>query len=136
MSVSSDQIRTLVDWLGEKGARAGLEQSHLSNDQLREALIQAGGKPAAKRTRKDLASEVVSRVNQKIDKPVDELLSMDSDTLLAYFEDRRPSKEELLRLLSGLDFHPGSKAQEQLYRYAATQLAETGMFGRVAHNRY
>ena len=136
MPLTTDALRQLTDWLGEKGAKAGLEQSLLSNDDLREILAGVGGGSKTKRTRKEMASEIISRVNQKIDKPVEELMDMDSDSLLRYFEDRRPSKEELLRLLSGLDFHPGSKAQEQLYRYAATQLSETGLFSRVAQSRY
>ena len=60
------------------------------------------------------------------------LYGFSNDELLDYFEQVRPNRGELLKLLGDLDFHPGSEAQKSLYKYAARQIAETGMFQRVA----
>jgi hypothetical protein len=70
--------------------------------------------------------------DQKIDKTLEEMLAMSSEALLDYFDRTRPSRTEMLRLLEKLDFHPGSEAQKGLYKYAARQISETGMFQRVA----
>lgn len=86
----------------------------------------------AKSSRKDVVSAIISKVNQRIDKSTQELLTMSSSDLLDYFDTVRPSKAELLNLLGSLDYHPGSEAQKSLYKYAARQIAETGMFQRVA----
>ena len=72
--------------------------------------------------------------DQRIDKTPDEMLLMSADDLMEYFETKRPSRTELLRLLEKLDFHPRSEAQKSLYKYAARQISETGLFQRVARS--
>lgn len=134
MPLSRDQIRTLIEWLGEDGARAGLDRSHFTVKELRSLAAELNANVPAKAARKDIVSAIVSKVDQRIDKPVQELLSMSSSDLLEYFERVRPNKAELLTILGDLDFHPGSEAQKSLYKYAARQISETGMFQRVATN--
>lgn len=124
----------LIDLLGEEGARAGLDRSHITVKELRETGISLDVAVAAKAARKDIVASIVAKVNQRIDRTKDELLRMSSSELLEYFEAVRPSKAELLSLLLDLDFHPGSEAQKSLYKYAARQISETGMFERVASN--
>ena len=82
--------------------------------------------------RAEVVDQLMFLADQKIDKTLDEMLAMSSDALLVYFDRARPSRTELLRVLEKLDFHPGSEAQKSLYKYAARQIAETGMFQRVA----
>lgn len=134
MPLSRHEIRTLIDWLGEEGARAGLDRSHLTVKDLRDIATALDVSIPQKTPRKDIAAAIIAKVNQRIDKSKDELLTMSSASLLEYFESVRPSKIELLALLLDLDFHPGSEAQKSLYKYAARQISETGMFERVASN--
>jgi hypothetical protein len=82
--------------------------------------------------RAEVIDQLMFFADQKIDKTIDDMLAMSSDELLAYFDRTRPSRTEMLRLLEKLDFHPGSEAQKSLYKYAARQISETGMFQRVA----
>ncbi len=91
-----------------------------------------GMKIPARTKRSDVVEQLMFFADQKIDKTLDEMLAMSSDELLSYFDRTRPSRTELLRLLEKLDFHPGSEAQKSLYKYAARQISETGMFKRVA----
>lgn len=135
MPMTVENIKLLVDWLGDDGAQAGLDKSFLTVAELRALLKEMGKDLPTKTRRKDLISEIIYGATKRIDAPIDELMSMNADALLSYFEEKRPSRAELLKLLGELDFHPGSEAQKSLYKYAARQIAETGMFQRVAHNR-
>ncbi|GCD60677.1 hypothetical protein [Acetobacter pasteurianus] len=132
MPLSRDQIRQLIGMLGETGARIGLENSFYTAKDLRNIANSMGLNLPAKATKKIIISEIILKVSQRIDKPIEELLRMSSSELLSYFEKVKPKKEELLKILSELDFHPGSEYQKSLYKYAARQISETGMFQRVA----
>lgn len=130
-----ENIKLLVEWLGEDGAQMGLDKSFLTVAELRKILGEMGRELPAKAKRKDVISEIIFGATKRIDAPIEQLMSMNADMLLSYFEEKRPSRTELLKLLGELDFHPGSEAQKSLYKYAARQIAETGMFQRVAHSR-
>lgn len=134
MPLGRGELRQIIEWLGEDGAKSGLDRSRYSVKELREMATGLGLELPSKMNRKDVASAIINKVDQRIDKTVSELLSMSSDELLDYFEAVRPNKAELLAVLNDLDFHPGSEAQKGLYKYAARQIAETGMFERVASN--
>ena len=132
MSLSRDKIHMLIEWLGEDGTRSGLERSFYSVKELRTFASELNLNIPTKTPRKELISAIVSKSSQRIDKTIQELLSMSSSELLNYFDKVRPSKEELLSILGDLDFHPGGEAQKSLYKYAARQISDTGMFQRVA----
>lgn len=136
MSLTPGDLRTLIDWLGESGASAGLERGHVTLNELRELAANMQVKTPSKISRKDLIGALISKASQRIDRNLQELLLMDSNELLNYFEKVRPGKAELLSILNELDFHPGGEAQKGLYKYAARQIAETGMFQRVAANEH
>lgn len=135
MPMTMDNIKLLVEWLGEDGAQVGLDKSTLTVAELRNLLKEMGKEVPSKARRRDIISEIIFGATKRIDAPIEELLAMNADMLLSYFEEKRPSRTELLKLLGELDFHPGSEAQKSLYKYAARQIAETGMFQRVAHSR-
>jgi hypothetical protein len=132
MPLSFDEIKTLIEWLGYDGAKAGLEFSNMSAAELKDMAEAQGARIRARARRADIVEQLMLFADQKIDKTLDEMLAMSSDQLLDYFDRARPSRHELLRLLEKLDFHPGSEAQKSLYKYAARQISETGMFQRVA----
>lgn len=132
MPLAPDDVRTLVMWIGEEGARLGLEKSDMSAPELHAIALAVGAKVPAKARRKDIALEIVFAATRRIDRTIEELMELNPDDLLKYFEQNRPSKKELLAVLGEIDFHPNSEAQKSLYRYAARQIAETGMFQRVA----
>jgi hypothetical protein len=132
MPLSVEEIKTLIQWLGYDGAKAGLEFSHMSVAELRDMAEAQGVRIRAKARRTDIVEQLMLFADQRIDKTLDEMLAMSSDGLLEYFDRMHPSRHEMLRLLEKLDFHPGSEAQKSLYKYAARQISETGMFQRVA----
>lgn len=134
MSLTAEDIKTLIQWLGSEGARAGLEYSNYSVTDFRNMAENQGVRIPARTKRTDVVDQLMFFADQKIDKTLDEMLAMTSDDLLSYFERTRPSRTELLRFLEKLDFHPGGEAQKSLYKYAARQISETGMFKRVARS--
>lgn len=69
-----------------------------------------------------------------MDKKLEDLLSMNESDLLSYFKKTKPSYAELTAVLGELEFRPDSEAKKNLYRYAARQISQTGMFQRVAKN--
>ena len=111
---------------------AALEHGNLTNTELLMLAEEVGCHLPSKTRRKEIVSEIVHTSTARVDRPLDSLLAMRWDELLEYFERVRPSRIELMRILADLDFHPGSEAQKSLYKYAARQIAETGMFQRVA----
>lgn len=131
MPLTFDNIRTIVDLLGTEGAAAGIERGIAVAD-LKELIEKTGAKMPPRATKRELVNELIFGATKKIDKELEELLRMSSDAILSYFESVRPSRKELLLILEKLDFHPGSEAQKSLYKYAARQISETGMFQRVA----
>lgn len=135
MPLTRDQIRALIEWLGEGGAKAGLEKSQYTVKELRALADELKADVSAKANRRDIVAAIVFKVDLRIDKSVQEMLAMSSSDLLDYFESVRPNKAELLSILGDLDFHPGSEAQKSLYKYAARQISETGMFQRVSSGR-
>jgi hypothetical protein len=121
-----------LEWLGPQGTEAGLERSNIAASELRKLLEAQGRSIPAKISRKEIIKELLYADTKRLDKTLDEMLAMNKDDLLAYFKSKRPSQRELLAVLEELDFHPDSEAKKSLYKYAARQIGETGVFQRVA----
>jgi hypothetical protein len=125
-------VKQLLEWLGPSGLEKGLEYSNLTVAELREIAENLGAKVPARSNRSHLAHLIATASSKVIDKSTDELLSMCYDDLFRYFEDVKPSRQEVMKILTELDFDPGSEAKKSLYKYAARQISETGLFKRVA----
>jgi hypothetical protein len=132
MPLTLENVKTLVEWLGVDGVAAGLERGSVTVAELHSLLTAQGISMPSKIRKSELIAELLSGYQRKIDKSVDELLRMDTQSLVAYFEEVRPSRKELLAILGELNFQPGAEDQKSLYKYAARQIGETGMFQRVA----
>jgi hypothetical protein len=132
MPLTLDNVKALVDWLGPEGAEAGIEYGEVTVAELRLLLEEQGAKVPLKSKRRDLITELLHGASKRLHKSLDEMLAMSTDELMQYFETVRPSRKEVMLVLAELDFHPGSEAQRSLYKYAARQIGETGMFQRVA----
>lgn len=132
MPLRPEDIGTLVQWLGADGALAGLENSTLSNAELRLLLGPSKQIFPSKVSREQLIIELIFGNAKRIDKPLDELLSLNEEKLLEYLKKAKPSYSELTAVLAELNFKPDSEAKKNLYRYAARQISQTGMFQRVA----
>src|SRR2546425_6310412 len=92
-------IRALVRCLGTQGAKAGLMESKLwTIETLKSAAIPLGVKFSDKATRKEMIEEVVRVANKRIQKPLEELYTMDFEQLTAYLDSVGAEPEELLEL--------------------------------------
>jgi hypothetical protein len=125
-------IARLVEWLGPEGARSGLRDSDIT---LRELVELARARQlllSPKPTREELANELAYCGVHKIDKPLDEMMSMSHAALQEYFEKKKPTTTEIMGLLDRLGIKPGSEDRKHLIRFAAREITELGMFQRVA----
>jgi len=123
----------LVEWLGPEGARSGLRDSDVPLKELIE-LAKARRLPLSpKPTRDEVANEIAYNNTNKIDKPIDELMHMSPSDLSEYLEKKKPTISEIISILTRLGIKPGSEDRKHLLRFAAREIAEIGMFQRIAH---
>lgn len=126
-------IKTLVEWLGPEGARAGLLESKLPVKDLVD-IARAHDLPVSpKPTREELANELAFMGISKIDRNLKTLMTMNQDDLLAYLKKVRPTLREISGLLTELGIRPGSFDRQHLFRFVAREISDTGLYERVAH---
>jgi hypothetical protein len=125
-------IARLVDWLGPEGARSGLRDSDIPLKELVELARARQLLLSPKPTREEVANELAYCGIHKIDKSLDEMMSMSSAALQEYLDRKRPTTTEVMGLLDRLGIKPGSEDRKHLRRFAAREVSELGMFQRVA----
>lgn len=127
------EVNTLVEWLGPAGAKAGLVASDLSLSDL-VVLARSKGLPLSpKPTRDEAAHELVYSSLKRIELPIDNLLAMSVTELSDYFNNIKPSRSEIIRVLSVLGVSVSSEASKSLFKFAIREISDLGMYQRVAH---
>jgi hypothetical protein len=122
----------LVRWLGPAGAKAGLLESDLSLADLT-SLAKANRLPLSpKPTREEAAHEIAYSSFKTITASTEELLAMQIDQLTKYFKKTKPSRSEVIKILTELGVSIGSNARKGLYVFAAREISDLGMYQRVA----
>jgi len=101
-------------------------------DALRKVAHSLGVKVAEKATRNTIVDELIRVANRRIDKPMDELMAMDREQLVRYFESVDAEPPELLDILRQLDLSPRKESRRGLIELAAREISETGRFQRIA----
>jgi hypothetical protein len=125
-------LNVLIEWLGTEGSRSGLKDSDIPLKDLIDVAKRCGLILPPKPTRDDVANELAYRGVKKIEKSLDELMTMLPSDLLEYLEKRKPTVAELLGILDELGIKAGSEDRKHLIRFAAREISDTGMFQRVA----
>ncbi len=129
-------VQQLVDSLGPAGATAEILSSPLSLQELLD-IARARGLPLSpKPSRKEVVNELIYSGSKKINKSVDELLAMNSDDLLNYFSEVNPSRSEIISLLASLGVAVNREASRHLFKFAAGEISELGMYQRVARGSH
>lgn len=126
-------VRLLIRWLGTEGAAAGLEKSkRCTINVLKEVADSLGIETQGKPKRGELIEEIVRLASKRIDREIDDLLGMQKEELVRYFESVKAEPHELLELLKQLDLEPGREGRRNLIEFVARELSETGRFIRIA----
>ena len=125
-------IEKLVDWLGRNGAIAGLEKSNITVSELCDVAIQYGIAVEKRTKRSDIIVDLVNRNSVRIDKTTEELLAMNHADLRDYFNSRKVSRTEILKLLLQFDIRPAYNDKVNLIDFAAREISGIGMYQRVA----
>ena len=125
-------VGKLVEWLGRNGAIAGLEGSDITVSEFRDLADRAGLVVDKKMKRSEIIIDLVNGNVVRIDKTLEELLSMKCDDLKDYFVSRKVSRTELLNLLVELDIRPTYEDMGNLAEFTAREISDFGMYQRVA----
>ena len=126
-------VRALVRWLGSHGARVGLEQSKSCTIESLTAIArELGLSPPKAMRRKELVEEIIRIAARRIDKTLDELMQLERDDLVDYFERIGIETEELVDLIKQLNLTPRDDGRRHLIEFAARELSETGRFKRIS----
>ena len=126
-------VKRIVRWLGKEGTRAGLQESKQCTVAVLSVIAKdLGIEISTKMNRKQLIDKIVLAANKRIDRPIEELLTMGRDQLIEYFEHVDAGREELFDLLKAIEIDPGREGRRNLLKFAAAELSETGRFQRIA----
>lgn len=131
----SENLDSLIKWLGPEAARAALECSDLTVAEIVSLDAEYASTASQKTKRADAIRAVISARRRHVFKSEDELMKMDAASLAAYFHEVKASRDELLEMLSRLDIRPGAVAKKNLMEFAAREISEIGMYRRVAGGR-
>jgi acetolactate synthase small subunit len=63
---------------------------------------------------------------------LDELYTMTKEEILAYFQQIKPTTQDILSLLKTLELTPKNESHKKLLELAAFEISETGRFRRIA----
>jgi hypothetical protein len=125
-------VDTLIKWLGGGGAKAGLLNSELSLQELIAAARARGLPLSPKPTREEVAHELSYSSSKRIGRSTEQLLGMNVDELAKYFQQVKPSRSEVIQLLTDLGVTVSSESSKILFKFAARELSDLGMYQRVA----
>ncbi|WP_424947563.1 hypothetical protein [Candidatus Spongiihabitans sp.] len=128
-------IDNLIHWLGPNGATSGLEHSNLTVRDLVDLAMRYKIPVNSKNKRSEIIDALVQTKSHVVDKTNEELQAMKYPELKAYFTDKKVSKSELLGILSSFDIVPKYHAKHNLTDFAAREIADIGMFQRIADGR-
>lgn len=125
-------IKKLIEWLGPDGAIAGLERSNITVAELHEMAVYHRLSVEKRTKRRDIIVDLVNRNSTRIDKTIEELLTMNCDDLSNYLRRREVSRTEILNLLAQFDIRPTSADKSNLIDFMAREISDLGIYQRVA----
>ena len=134
MTITSDDIKTLVGIVGRQGAQGALSRS----DKIRaEELLKTAehlGIGLPKRTPKaEVAAAIVKHVDRRIGKSLDDLKQLSESEILQYLRAVDPDTGEIIELLLSIDIKNRIRSRKSLFEFAAKQISSLGVFERLAH---
>ncbi|EPB2248835.1 hypothetical protein QNN88_10485 [Citrobacter sp. ANG330] len=129
-------IQKLISWLGVDGAKAGLDKSEMTNNELLESFSELLPKNSSKLKRAEIIEEIILATRKMSHKSIEELMEMSKDDLSSYFSEQKYSRKELLDLLYTLEIRPGSTAKKNLTEFTISEISDIGMYRRVAKGHH
>ena len=124
-------LKKVLKLLGARGTSAGLKASDLPLVQVIEFARRTHAKFDEADSREKIIEAVVEELSRPGIKPIEELMRMNFDQLVDYFDSVRVSNEDLLKLMKDLNYKVGAEDKKHLRKYVARQISETALFSRV-----
>ncbi|MFY9261716.1 MAG: hypothetical protein WAO71_14580 [Gallionella sp.] len=128
-------IEKLIDWLGPKGAIAGLSESDVTISEISELVKNLSwDKPVgfSKMKREEMIVWMICEARSHSKKTNEELGEMDYDSLVTYFKEIKITNEELSELLTSFGFSTKSTRKRNALEFAAREISDLGMYKRVS----
>jgi hypothetical protein len=133
MPLAKEDILKIVEIVGREGAISGIEKSSKINmKELSELYKALDLKAVKKRSKKNIAYQIVHYVDRRIKKPIDELKKMSKDELIEYFDEVQCHQDELIELLNSIDLKSRAKSRKSIIEFAAVQINSLGIFERLS----
>ena len=132
--MTPNDLKKIIEWLGVEGARAGLKLSKLTDKDLLAITFKLKLRQDFSESRDTTIEKIVHHFEVKEIKRVDDLLKMEYNELINYFNDVNASNEDLLKVMKELNFKVGAEERKHLRNFVARQISETALFSKVARN--
>ncbi len=132
-AITDEQIRSLIDMVGRDGAIAALTSTRsFSAKDLLDQARRLGINASSRGSKRETARAIVRQVDKRINKTLQELKRMSKDEIVRYFEDIGCDEDELIELLTSIDFKARARSRKALLEFAAIQISSLGIFERLA----
>ena len=132
MPIEMKDIRLLKRLLGAEGAKVGLSASDHTLEDFQRLATAEELRDIDSFEREDLIAAIIESLTKKELLPLDKLIKMPYDELLAHFKIVSPSNSELINLMAELGYNVSAEDKKHLRRSVARQLSETALFSDVA----
>lgn len=135
--MKADEIGTLVALVGRAGAIQALSCSEIVKaDDLRCFARTLGISVAARTPKKEVARQIVHRVDRRIEKSVAELRKLGRQQIYTYLDQTGCDSDELRDLLEQARLPVQTKmSRHDLLDFAAIEISSLGVFERIASTR-
>ncbi len=135
MSLTEDDIKSIVTLVGREGAVSALEKSRKINSKDIFNLAHAFGlNPKKKDSKRKISAQIVQKVDKRIEKSLDELKAMSKEDLIEYFDNSGCHQDELIEILNNIDLKARFKTRKDLVGFAAIQISSLGIFERLSNH--
>ena len=134
--MNAGDITALISLVGRTGAIQALVYSDIvKTDDLRSFAKTLGISVALKTPKKELARQIVRRVDRRIGKSISELQTLDRKQIMTYLSGTGCDAEELRELLELARLPIQAKmSRKDLLNLAAIEISSLGMFERLANS--
>lgn len=135
--MNAGDVEALVSLVGRMGAIQALACSEIVKaDDLRRFARTLDIPIASKMPKKELARQIVRRVDRRIEKSVAELQALDRKQIIRYLDSTGCDADELRDLLEHARLPVQARmSRSELLNFAAIEISSLGMFERLATER-
>lgn len=132
---SDVDIDRLIEWLGPKGAVAGLDNSEMTASELYNIAVERDLNLEKKSSRHDLVCDIVNSKKRLITEDAQELTELSRAELEELVRVRNVSATEMKAALDELGIRSRRLTRSKLIDFFVNEIADMGMYQRVSRGK-